>query len=116
MSTLSWSLYRPGSEVTFRAGVAHGGYAIAVSRDGRELVTEQTCDASSLLRRSSELRESFERLGYTALPHDEDAARLPARAGVPEHRCRPPRSLIRIRFISPGEGWQATASRTTPTQ
>ena len=44
MSTLTWSLYRPGSEVAFRAGVARGGYALAVSRDGVELVNEQTCD------------------------------------------------------------------------
>jgi hypothetical protein len=74
MSTLTWSLYRPGSEVAFRARVAREGYAMAVSRDGVELVNEQTCDAGSLLRRSSELRASFQSLGYTALPHDEDAA------------------------------------------
>lgn len=74
MSILSWSLYRPGSEVAFRAGVAHGGYAIAVSRDGIDLVNEQTCDAASLLRRSSELREAFQRLGYTPTPQEEDAA------------------------------------------
>jgi len=74
MSTLTWSLYRPGSEVSFRAGVARGGYAIAVSRDGVDLVNEETCDAASLLRRSSELRESFQRAGYTTVPHEEDAA------------------------------------------
>jgi hypothetical protein len=74
MSTLTWSLYRPGSEIAFRAGVAHQGYAIAVSRDGIDLVNEQMRDARSLLRRSSELRESFQRLGYTAIPHEEDAA------------------------------------------
>jgi len=74
MSTLAWSLYRPGSEVAFRGDVARHGYAITVTRDGASLVNEQTSDASSLLRRSAELRASFQGLGYTALPHDEDAA------------------------------------------
>jgi hypothetical protein len=74
MPTLTWSLYRPGSEVAFRAGIAPGGFALSVSRDGIELVNEQTCDAGSLLRRSSELRASFQNLGYTTTPHEEDAA------------------------------------------
>jgi hypothetical protein len=74
MCTLAWSLYRPGSEVAFRAEVARQGYAIAVTRDGASLVNEQTADANSLLRRSAELRASFQRLGYTAFPQDQDAA------------------------------------------
>jgi hypothetical protein len=74
MSTMSWSLYRPGSEVLFRAGIANHGYAISVTRDGIALVNEETCDAGSLLRRSAELRESFQRIGYTPLPQEEDAA------------------------------------------
>jgi len=76
MSTLTWSLHRPGSEVEFRAAVARGGYAITVSRDGVDLVNEQTCDVGSLMRRSSELRESFKRSGYTALPQEDEAALL----------------------------------------
>jgi hypothetical protein len=77
MSTLGWNLYRPGSELEFRAEVASQGYAIAITRDGVGLVYEQTCDVASLLRRSTELRESFQRLGgYTTLPHEEDAALL----------------------------------------
>jgi hypothetical protein len=115
MSTLCWSLYLPGSEVAFRAEVVHGGYSIAVSRDGRELVNEQACDTSSLLRRSSELREQFERLGYSALPHDEDAALA---AGP----CWGPGTPLPASAIShpdpvqlSWDGWQA-ALRTPPTQ
>jgi hypothetical protein len=107
MSTLTWSLYRPGSEVAFRSGVAHEGYAIAVSRDGIDLVNEQTCDAASLLRRSSELRESFLRLGYMTTPHEEDAALVAGPcwgpgAPLPASAIVPPAPVV----LS-WEGWQA---------
>jgi len=115
MCTLAWSLYRPGSEVEFRADVALGGYSIAVSRDGRELVNEQTCDTSSLLRRSSELRESFERLGYTTLPQEEDAALVAGPCWGPGT----PLPASAIAHPDPvhlsWEGWQAGGSQTTPT-
>jgi hypothetical protein len=107
MCTLSWSLNRPGSEVVFKAKVALGGYSITVSRDGVELVNEQTCDAASLMRRSSELREGFQRLGYTALAQEEDAALV---AGP----CWGPGAPLPASVIVPSEpdalsweGWQA---------
>jgi hypothetical protein len=113
MSTLAWSLYRPGSEVAFRAAAAHGGYSIAVSRDGKELVTEQMCDTASLLRRSSELRQSFERVGYTALPNEEDAALLAGPCWGPGT----PLPASAIAHPDPvqlsWEGWQAGGSDTT---
>lgn len=109
MSTLSWSLFSPGSEVAFRAGVAHGGYAIAVSRDGIELVNEQTCDAASLLRRSSELRERFQRLGYTTIPQEQDAALVAGPCWGPGTPL--PASVIAQTVPDPlsWEGWQAPA-------
>jgi hypothetical protein len=76
MSTLAWNLYRPGSEVGFRAEVTDQGYTVAMTRDGVVLVNEQACDTGSLLRRSTELREAFQRLGYTTFPYEEDAALL----------------------------------------
>jgi hypothetical protein len=107
MSTLSWSLYRPGSEVTFRSLVVGQGFSIVVTRDGTALVNEETSDAGSLLRRSSELRESFQRLGYTAVPHEEDAALI---AGP----CWGPATPLSASAIAPAEpvvlsweGWQS---------
>jgi hypothetical protein len=106
MSTLSWSLYRPGSEVVFRSRVVRQGFSIVVTRDGNCLVNEETPDAVSLLRRSSELRESFQRLGYSPLPHEEDAALL---AGP----CWGPGTPLSASAIAPAEpvvlsweGWQ----------
>jgi hypothetical protein len=109
MSILSWSLYRDGSEVAFRAGVSPSGYAIAVTRDGITLLNEQTCDGNSLLRRSMELRESLQALGYTALHHDEDAALLAGPCWGPGTPL--PASAIAPRELVPltWEEWQTQA-------
>jgi hypothetical protein len=110
MSTLSWSLYRDGSEIAFRAGPAHSGYAIAVTRDGIALLHEQTSDGSSLLCRSTELRESFQHLGYTATPHEEGAALLAGPCWGPGTPL--PAAVIAPRELVPlsWEGWNTRAA------
>ena len=70
MPTLSWELHAPGSEVVFHAAAGESGYAITLRRDGINLIWEIALDGPSLLRRSLELRRSFEQLGYAAIAHD----------------------------------------------
>ena len=74
---MQWEMYGSGSAIQFWGVRDANGYGLMVMRDETTVLRAGVEDAATLLRRSSELREQLQQLGYTVRPLATRAAQLP---------------------------------------
>lgn len=73
---IQWEMYHRGSVVEFRGVREPNGYELQIVRDEQVLATDVAPDAATLLRKSSELRERLQQLGFGAKPDPVRASQL----------------------------------------
>ena len=64
---LEWEMHGPSGDVRFHAAREGEGYSVVVEKDGAMALTGMAPDGVTLLRRSHQLREALQGLGYAPL-------------------------------------------------
>jgi hypothetical protein len=75
---LQWDMHAPGTRLHFAARRAADAYQVIINKDDAVLMTYDVADGGSLLRKSQEIREQLQRLGYSRTP---TAVRAPHASG-----------------------------------
>ena len=65
---LRWELYGRGTALEFLAVRGAGGFELLIKRDDDVVLSTRAADADTVLRKSSELRERLQQLGFEAKP------------------------------------------------
>lgn len=73
---MHWQMYHRGSVVEFRAVREPFGCELQIVRDEQVLATDIAPDTATLLRKSSELRERLQQLGFAVKPDPLRASQL----------------------------------------
>ena len=67
-SVMQWEMYGPGSTIEFCGVQRQDGYGIRVMRDRVPVLMAEAENIEGLLRRSSQLREHLQQVGYAVRP------------------------------------------------
>jgi hypothetical protein len=65
---LEWDMHAPGTSLHFAARRAADAYEVVINKDDAVLMTYDVADGGSLLRKSHEMRQQLQRLGYSTTP------------------------------------------------
>jgi hypothetical protein len=65
---MQWKMYGPDSTIQFRSVQHDEGYGLSVTRDEVTVVVAEARSLEALLRRSSQLREHLQHIGYSCRP------------------------------------------------
>jgi hypothetical protein len=78
VNVLEWEMHARGTRLDFVARRFANAYEVVIRKDDHVVITEALHDMSAVLRKSLELRQQLQRLGYSGRP---PAPREPQFAG-----------------------------------